>query len=59
MRPLFPDALFFRKLSVALILYKQSGKIRNNTNMSRDMTKTNQMAVRPAKTQISLGIRQV
>ena len=27
--------------------------------MSRDMTKTNKMSVRPAKTQISLGIRPV
>ena len=27
--------------------------------MSRDMSKTNKMSVRPAKTQISLGIRPV
>ena len=35
--------------------------IANWTNplMSRDMTKTNKMTVRPAKTKISLGIRPV
>ena len=30
-----------------------------HTEMSRDMTKTNKVTVRPAKTQISLGIRPV
>ena len=34
-------------------------KLNNTNNMSRDMTKTNKMSVRPAKTQISLGIRPV
>ena len=50
------------------LIYYLSGAVHNGNNtvvmdfqinLSRDMTKPNKMSVRPAKTQISLGIRPV